>query len=97
MIQADLIANVSITQGSEAAAVFGTVQLISQRRVGKGVYEDWARFTLHVDTACEPETVQVRSGDGGIVSGSRYRLQVQGGPGFSGGSYSPLGPSRDCL
>ena len=63
-------------QESDTAATFGTVQLISQREAGKGLYEDWARFTLHVDTACEPEMVRVHGGNGGIVSGSRYRLQV---------------------
>jgi len=54
------------------------VQLVSQRTVGQGVYEDWARFTLAVDLEHAPETVRVKAADGATVTGRRYRLQVWG-------------------
>ncbi len=65
-------------QGGDAAGAFGRVQLISQRAVGKGEYEDWARFTLAVDLEHAAETVRVKPADGATVTGRRYRLQVWG-------------------
>ena len=65
-------------QGVDAAGAFSRVQLVSQRAAGKGVYEDWARFTLAVDLERAPETVRVKSADGMTVTGRRYRFQVSG-------------------
>lgn len=75
--EANAAQHVSDLQGSDAAGAFGSVQLVSQRTAGKGVYEEWARYTLHVDVEHAPETVHVKADDGTAVSGSRYRLQVR--------------------
>ena len=66
-----------VSQGGDAAGAFSRVQLISQRAVGKGVYEEWARITLAVDLVHAPETVRVKSAGGATVTGRRYRLQVR--------------------